>query len=976
MIGQSIAHYEILEKLGEGGMGVIYKARDTHLDRFVAIKVLPPERVADPERKRRFVQEAKAASALNHPNIVTIYDISSDKGVDFIAMEYVAGKTLGQLIPHNGMPLAEALKGAVEMADALAAAHSAGIIHRDLKPGNVMVTETGLVKLLDFGLAKLTEPAPTGEAEAAETETAGEPSQTKTGTILGTAAYMSPEQVEGKKLDACSDIFSFGGVLYEMLTGRRAFRGDSQISTMSAILRDTPPAPKAVRPDIPAGLNRILLRCLEKNREARYRTGGELHHDLAVCQSQLAAQKVGVRAFLRKPQFAIPALVLVALLLASIGWYSWRTSRVRWARTVALPEIGRLRDQQRTCAALRLARQAERYLPNEAELERIRQNSTRRASFRTDPPDAEVYIRDYIDAGDDVPWDPLGRTPLEAILIPTGHLRYRITKRGFDTAEGSFSGGMTGGQPGVLQFKLNPDGTAPPGMVRVPAQKPIEEFWLDKYEVTNKQFKEFVTQSGYEKRDYWKHVLMRGGQIIAWEEAMAAFKDATGRPGPATWEFGTFPAGQEDHPVSGVSWYEGAAYCEFAGKTLPTVHHWRRAAGIGVQATILQLSNFTGQGPARVGSYRGLGPYGTYDTAGNVKEWCWNASGENRYILGGAWNEPKYMFYMADARLPFDRSAANGFRCAKYVNPPSKELSEPIEVLRFLEDQPGLFRFRDRRGDKPAGEAIFQVYKAIHAYDRAELKATSEAVDDTSPYWRKEKMGFLAAYGNERVSAYLFLPKNAEPPFQTVITFPGVYALDIKSSGRLETQYFDFIIRSGRAVMHPIYKGMYERTIGGSFAAYAAQPNVWRELAVQWYKDLGRSIDYLETRPEIDRQKLAYHGMSLGAVEGPRLMALEPRLKAGVLLWGGSYGRGEIPAEVDPLHFAPRSRVPTLMVNSRYDFIFPLESSQVPLFGLLGTPEKDKRHFLVEGGHASLNQEVVRETLGWLDRYLGPVKTR
>jgi formylglycine-generating enzyme required for sulfatase activity/dienelactone hydrolase/predicted Ser/Thr protein kinase len=975
MIGQTLDHYRIEAKLGAGGMGVVYKARDTHLDRFVAIKVLPPERVADPERKRRFVQEAKAASALNHPNIVTIYDISSDKGVDFIAMEYVAGKTLGQLIPRNGMPLAEALKCAVEMADALAAAHSAGIIHRDLKPGNVMVTETGLVKLLDFGLAKLTEPAPTGEAEGAETETAGEPSQTKTGTILGTAAYMSPEQVEGKKLDARSDVFSFGGVLYEMLTGRRAFRGDSQISTMSAILRDTPPPLKAVRPDIPAELNRILFRCLEKDREARYSSGAELHKDLAACQSQLAAQRVGVRAFLRKPQFAIPALVLVTLLLAIIGWYSWRTSRVRWARTVALPEIARLLDQQRTCAALRLVRHAERYLPNDPELERIRQNSTRRASFQTDPSGADIYIRDYVDAGDDVPWEHLGRSPLAAIVIPTRLLRYRITKRGFDTAEGSFSGGITGGPPGVLQFKLNPEGTAPSGMVRVPAQKPIEEFWLDKYEVTNRQFKEFVTAGGYEKRERWKYPFVRGGRSIAWEEAMAAFKDATGRPGPATWEFGAFSAGRDDYPVSGVSWYEAAAYCEFAGKTLPTVHHWRRAAGIGLQATILQLSNFTGQGPARVGSYPGLGPYGTYDTAGNLKEWCWNASGENRYISGGAWSEPKYMFYMADARMPFDRSPTNGFRCAKYPNPPSKQLTEPIEVLRLLESQDAYFQFRDRRGDQPAGEAAFQVYKAIHAYDRAELKASIEAVDDTSPYWRKEKISFLAAYGNERVTGYLFLPKNAEPPFQAVISFPGIYAFDIRSSARLETQWFDFIIRSGRAVMHPIYKGMYERTLGGSISTYRAQPNFFRELAIQWYKDLGRSIDYLETRPDIDREKLAYHGLSFGAAEGPRMMALEPRLKVGVLFWGGAWGRGT-PAEVDAFHFAPHSRAPTLMVNGRYDFTFPLESSQLPLFRLLGTPQKDKRHFVIEAGHPALDQEAVREALAWLDRYLGPVKTR
>jgi serine/threonine protein kinase len=219
MIGKTISHHQILEKLGEGRMGVVYKARDTHLDRFVALKILPAEKVADPDRRRRFVQEAKAASALNHPHIVTIHDIDEADGVHFIAMEYVDGKTLDQLIPRHGMRLNEALKVAVQIADALAAAHEAGIVHRDLKPGNLMMTEKGQVKVLDFGLAKLTEKI----LPSAEDATLTAKPDTEEGKILGTVAYMSPEQAEGKKVDARSDIFSFGSVLYEMVTGRRAF---------------------------------------------------------------------------------------------------------------------------------------------------------------------------------------------------------------------------------------------------------------------------------------------------------------------------------------------------------------------------------------------------------------------------------------------------------------------------------------------------------------------------------------------------------------------------------------------------------------------------------------------------------------------------------------------------------------------------------------------------------------------------------
>jgi Tol biopolymer transport system component len=251
-------------------MGEVYKAKDTRLDRVVAIKVLPPSQVSDPERKRRFVQEAKAASALNHPNIVAIYDIATDGGVDFIVMEYVAGQTLDQRIGRNGLRISSALQWAGAMADALAAAHAAGILHRDLKPANVMIADTGQVKLLDFGLAKLADPSETTEQD--ETRTI----QTQDGSIVGTIAYMSPEQAEGKKLDFRSDIFSFGAVLYEMVTGQRAFTGDSTASTLSSILRDDPKPVVSLRPDVPRDVERLIARCLRKDPSRRVQTAGDL----------------------------------------------------------------------------------------------------------------------------------------------------------------------------------------------------------------------------------------------------------------------------------------------------------------------------------------------------------------------------------------------------------------------------------------------------------------------------------------------------------------------------------------------------------------------------------------------------------------------------------------------------------------------------------------------------------------------------
>jgi len=276
MIGQILLHYRITEKIGEGGMGIVYKAVDTHLDRTVAVKILPPDKVSDPERKSRFVQEAKAASALRHPNIVVIHDIASDKGRDFMVMEFVEGQSLEALVGRRGLKLNEALGYAVQISDGLAKAHAAGIVHRDLKPTNVMVTGDGLVKILDFGLAKLVEESP--DAGAGPTVTMGSEAKPRTeeGYILGTVAYMSPEQAEGKKVDARSDVFSFGAVLYEMLTGRKAFDRVSRIKTLAAVLNENPRPAASVSDRIPAEVERILDRCLRKDPQRRWQTMSDL----------------------------------------------------------------------------------------------------------------------------------------------------------------------------------------------------------------------------------------------------------------------------------------------------------------------------------------------------------------------------------------------------------------------------------------------------------------------------------------------------------------------------------------------------------------------------------------------------------------------------------------------------------------------------------------------------------------------------
>jgi serine/threonine protein kinase len=329
MIGQTISHYTVLEKLGAGGMGEIYKAQDTRLNRFVAIKVLSGGSSGDPERRRRFIQEAQAASALNHPNIITIYDVLSVDGMDLMVMEYIAGSTLDMLIPKEGMTVGKVLECAVQMASALEAAHAAGIVHRDLKPGNVMVTQSGLVKILDFGLAKLTAPlAAVDEADATLPLSAP---MTVEGSILGTVSYMSPEQADARPVDARSDIFTFGVVMYEMLTGHKAFAMGSTVSTLSAILRDEPKAMDQFVHGVPDELDQIVHKAMRKDPAQRWQSMQEIRIELAALKQRADSAVLSRPAMQRPPKKGPNVMVLaggiaaLACVLAGGAW--WLTHR-------------------------------------------------------------------------------------------------------------------------------------------------------------------------------------------------------------------------------------------------------------------------------------------------------------------------------------------------------------------------------------------------------------------------------------------------------------------------------------------------------------------------------------------------------------------------------------------------------------------------------------------------------------------------
>ena len=987
-------------QLGTGAVGEVWlaanvKTRLKHVFKFC----FDPERIRSMKREVVLLRLLKESLG-DREDIARVIDWELTDPPYYIETEYTEGGDLKEWAASQGgidkVPLDTRLELVAQTGVALSAAHSAGILHKDIKPNNILISkskdgESPRASLTDFGIGLLIDP----QALSKKGITATGLTQTLLGSkssSSGTPLYMAPELLEGKPATPQSDIYSLGVLLYQMVIGdlSRALAPGWERDVSDELLREDIAACVSGVPEQrladPAKLSE-RLRSIEERRR---------HRD-----DEVQAIKGKEESLRRRQRFkklslytgaAIAALVIIIGFSVVLQKRSFRESERTWAYQTAIPEIKKLVEAENYAAAYTLARKAEKVVPNDPTLTQYIEKSSAVIDIQTTPPGASVSYKPYADI--DGEYIGLGVTPIKGVRLPIGMHRWKIKKERYQERElawdvpspDEFTKEERERQNVfLLQRALYEETSVPKGTIAVDGGRfmmglrgvrlgdvtELDHFFIDRTEVTNRAFKEFIDAGGYSKPEFWKPEFRKDGKVLSWLEAMKDFVDRTGRPGPSTWELGGYPEGQDDYPVSGVSWFEAAAYAEFRGKSLPTIYHWARAAlpffelRRPLSPFILPLSNFEGSGPAKVGTYPGIGSSGAKDMAGNVREWCWNAVGERRYSLGGMWKDPSYMFTDSIVLSPWDRSPGNGFRCAVYPEGTS------VATKLFQEINLAVY---DPYSIPPLSEEALQIYRSMYSYPATPLRPVLEAKAEAGRDWKRETVTIDAAYGRERIIIHLYLPTTGTPPYKTAIYFPGAAARDLRVFEPDKVNYsfsvpWDGIVKSGRAFIVPIYSGMYER--GGGTTYYKK----WQELITEWMKDMGRTIDYLETRQDIDIQNLAYVGRSLGANLGPIISNNEKRIKVLVLLSGGLSLPTSQPKPQGLI--LPHVKIPVLMLSGKFDYLYPVETCQKPFFDLLGTPPQHKRHIIYDAAHTSFPRaECIRDIVDWLDRYQGPSKGR
>ena len=966
--GERLGAYELQRLLGSGGMADVWLAcrTDGAFERQVALKI-PRLQSRPVEMTARFALERNILATLEYPGIARLYDAGMDaSGVPYIAMEYVQGEPLVAWCDARGLDRKARIRLFLQVLDVVAYAHGRNVIHRDLKPSNIFVTDQGEVRLLDFGVARLLQP---------DTDSV---LLTRAYGLAVTPEYASPELLHGEAIDARADIYSLGVVLHELLTGARPNQ-PTRPSTGDTTRLHGP-------------LQEIVMQALQPDPGERYT---DVASFAAALRSFADGKGQSLSGRLETRHLWVVGLAALIGMAALLTWTLRQRGQERWAREDALPRLQALIAADDYAAAFDLAREIEGVLPRDPILRELEPSFSAKVMLDTAPDGAKVFYRPY--AGGDKDWRFIGETPLEHVAVPIGVGLWRIEKDGYDTALLALRnpGLQLGNAPdadirqlveGVdLTIPLAAAATSPDDMVLVPAMPAlipavgvddlvdVPAFFIDRFEVRNRDFKEFVDAGGFAETRLWRDLPFDGGG--EWRTVVAAFVDLTGRQGPSTWRAGTYVDGTADHPVTGASWYEAVAYCRFRGKELPTAYHWYRAAGSivefweSVSSAIVHGSNFAGRELAPVGRFGGLGPHGTYDMAGNAREWLWTQGALGRWVAGGAFAEPRYLYLQPEEALPAERSAATGFRCMRPVQagPAHESLRRPVVAQSV-----------DYAAMKPVGDGAYSVLAQQLDYQQTPFTPRVETAAASNPAWTVERVTLPTGYDNTSFAVQLFLPADRRSPPGVIFYMPhsGEFIAPVATADfdpAAGGVPLDFLPKSGWVLAVVAFDGAYERQWSSERRQSLNYAERFRLQQRHWREELGRTIDYLSTREDIDAGKLGWFGVSFGADTMLPLLAVEKRIGAAVLYSGGTGLRSGLPVSEQAYNYLPRVSQPVLMLNGRWDIDSP-PAAQQRLLELLGTPVDQKKHVLFEAGHGNLPRfQVEKETLEWFDRHLANV---
>ncbi|HEX6576186.1 MAG TPA: SUMF1/EgtB/PvdO family nonheme iron enzyme, partial [Gemmatimonadaceae bacterium] len=594
---------------------------------------------------------------------------------------------------------------------------------------------------------------------------------------------------------------------------------------------------------------------------------------------------------------------------------------------------------------------------------------------------ATVFRQSY--TTDTSRWEVLGRTPLKQVRIPYGLSRIRVDLEGYRPVIRALGGAhinwkeLSSGNPdhllvGPEVYRLDKPGELPSDMVRVPGGTLMNkrdsirfnDFLMGRFEVTNAEFKRFLDAGGYRCAELWPAIIA-GRDTIPWAQAILRFVDRTGRAGPSTWEAGDYPTGEGEFPVSGVSWYEAAAYARFAGRELPTAHHWQQALANSLFPWLLPASNFNGSRSRAVTQSRAMSHVEVFDLTGNVREWTATAVGSHFIILGGSWTDPYYIAGTPDVSAPpDDRSPGNGIRLVITRD-------DSLTAARMRAPVTSRTTAASVVSRPPLSDQVYAAYSRVFDYDESELEPVVERVD-TTRLWIRERITIDAGYAGGRLPLHLYRPARLNGPYQTVVYWPGWDTFWLEDADEYFAKQLDFIIKSGRAVAFPIFSGTFERRVSSKVRLPAFGTAEYRDNTIHTIKELRRTVDYIRTRSDLDSGAIAFYGYSWGGINAPLALAQEPRFRAAIIHIGLLPPMAATP-EVDPANSLPRVRVPTLMFSGEFDPMVPRENA-THYFDLIGTPDARKRQVWAIGGHFVPRALVIRETLDWLDRYLGPTK--